>query len=98
MAHRGYRDSSRDDWGRDSSETIDREQIKLGAILRIADATEAMAREHTALIRDLDYYKKLSADQLNEIERLRHSRAAYKAHLTRMKKKFSQLQKDNGTN
>jgi hypothetical protein len=45
MPFKNYRDESRTQWGAevDESYTISREQIGLGCLLRIADATEAMA-------------------------------------------------------
>ena len=46
---KNYKQESRKDWGTNQdSELLSIEQINLGAILRIADATEAMAKNRIA--------------------------------------------------
>jgi hypothetical protein len=84
-----YREESRKDWGitlaDDGKPTT--EQIQLGAILRIADAVEPMAKHHVALQRDVDYYKRLANERSRTIDYLSKSRAAIKGHLTRLKAK-----------
>jgi hypothetical protein len=84
-----YREESRKDWGATlaDDERLDTEQIQLGALLRIADAVEPMAKHHVALQRDLDYYKRLASERAITIGYLSKSRAAIKGHLTRLKAK-----------
>ena len=86
---KSYREESRADWGAELEKDIpiSHEKIQLGALLRIADASEAMAKHHVALQRDLDYYKRLANERAKTIEYLSKSRAAIKGHLTRLKAK-----------
>lgn len=77
---KSYREESRVNWGAtiDEKEALDREQISLGALLRIADASEAMAKNHITLQADYnymkdrrDYYRELSTKQERQIRALR---------------------------
>jgi len=83
-----YRQESKTTWGvyLDEKTPIFQEQIQLGAILRIADATEKIAGNYDALIRDRDFYKGLYNDQRNEIHLLLHRIAGLKGYIKRMKK------------
>lgn len=82
-----HRDASRTNWGRDLQEGqgSNVEDIQLGCLLRIADATEAMAKEHTRLIRDRDYYEAGYRRQRKEIEALARRIASLRGVITRMK-------------
>lgn len=52
MTFRSYREQSRIDWGlAEPGAPMTVERIQLGAVLRIADATEKMAQRHTELLR-----------------------------------------------
>jgi hypothetical protein len=88
-----HKEESRINWGftaeKERKPTI--EQIKLGAILRIADATEAMALNYFQLQKDLDYYKRKSKERGDEIDYQRKSIAALKGHLTKLRKKIADL-------
>ena len=91
MPFKNYRDESRAGWGVELAEgkTIDQEQIKLGAVLRIADAMEKMTAKYDALVNDRDYYKRT-------VELMRGT-AAYRdkviaglrSEITKMKKRGS---------
>ncbi|MFD1770835.1 hypothetical protein [Sphingobacterium suaedae] len=81
MAIKDYRDESRKSWGYDDQDgrsgTLNIDRIQLGAILRIADATEKMSADRVRLERDLDFYKRQSKSKSEEIDALRRSRASY---------------------
>jgi len=47
---KSYRKESRSDWGSSQEGALDLGQLKLGALLRIADGVETMARTITSLI------------------------------------------------
>lgn len=83
-----HRKNSRTDWGREVPGAINPnlEDIRLGALLRIADATEAMAKRHTELMAARDYYERAARERLAEIEALRRQRAALRGTITRMKR------------
>lgn len=85
---RSWKKESRTDWGTllEDNESLPDEKLKLGAILRIADATELMASEQIKMKNDLEWYKKRYTESLEEIHGLRRSNAALKGHITRLKK------------
>lgn len=85
-----YREESLKDWGviLEKDEKITDSRLQLGAILRIADASEVMAKNHIKLQRDLDYYKRLAEDRAKSNEFLRRSNAALRGHLTRLRSKL----------
>ena len=74
MPFKSYREESRANWGRTlcDEQHPSNEEVQLGAILRIADAAEVMARNHQQLI--------------NERDRLLRRIAALRGHITRLKK------------
>ena len=82
-----WRESSRTNWGStlsDANEMPD-QYIKTGALLRIADAAEAMARNHNELIRELELYKGYYKSALKSNARLIKQISAYKGHLRKAK-------------
>lgn len=89
MAIKDYRDESRKNWGYDDQDgragSLSDEKIQLGAILRIADATEKMCVDRVKLERDLDFYKSQSKSKSEEIDKLRRSRASYVGKLNATK-------------
>lgn len=90
-AYHSYRQRSKENWGetQEEGESLTVEKIQLGAVLRIADATEAMAKRHVDLIdeaarlrRDLDRergYQKLADYRLR----------AAKGQITKLKRQLA---------
>jgi hypothetical protein len=81
-----YREESRRDWGIDSANAMNLDRIKAGAILRIADATEAMAKNYLALQEERDRYKRWYEERQRRVLHLERSNAALRGVITRMKK------------
>lgn len=83
-----HRNNSRINWGEyvDGDQNNNYSDIKLGCILRIADATEAMAKNHVALQRELDYLSNRVKEKDATIERISRSNAALRGTITRMKR------------
>ena len=87
---KGFRARSREDWfpgeAPKGTEPISVEKIKLGAILRIADAVETMAERYQILIEERDQYARVWKE---EQERRRHSErriASLHGFITRMRR------------
>lgn len=84
-----YKEESRKRWGDSKGGVPSIEQIKLGCMLRIADATEAIATEHNRLIAEntqiTGHYKYSQLDN----NRLRKSNAALKGQVTKLKNKLN---------
>jgi hypothetical protein len=82
-----YKNESRKDWHDLSKDKPDREQLMLGCLQRIADATESMATEYNRLIRDNTWLRSSRDDYRNDCERLRKQNASLRGVITRMKNK-----------
>jgi hypothetical protein len=79
--------NSRKDWGYPEGDfkLNTSEIITQGAIMRIADATEVMARSYNDLIRDRDNYKRYYSEQCDRVQKLHKTISALKGHITRLK-------------
>ena len=55
MSFKDYRKESRANWGTSQSENLTPEQIRLGALLRIADAIETMAKSYNEMRMNRDW-------------------------------------------
>ncbi len=62
----------------------------LGAVLRIADATEAMAKNYNALLSECERYKSWALRGETQRRSLERRLTAMKGHLTRAKRKLKE--------
>lgn len=60
------------------------DNISLGCLMRIADATEAMAVNHVRLQNDHDQYKRWYQEGQEKISRLEKANAAHRGHYRRL--------------
>lgn len=67
------------------------ENLNLGCLLRIADATELMAKRYQDLIDDRDRARRLYASAVGERDRVYRSRASLRGQITKLKKQIAQL-------
>lgn len=72
---------------RKSAETINRDEIKIGCLQRIADATEVMAKRYQDLIDERDKYKRWYESSLKTEEYQLRRISALRGVITRMKKR-----------
>ena len=88
---KSYRKESNTDWGAffEDGETPNREQLGLGCLLRIADATELMAKNYTLLQDAKDQYQRWYNNERAENAKLTKQISAYKGVITKLKKKLS---------
>lgn len=86
---KSYREESRRNYGTSNGE-FTLENIQLGALLRIADASEAMAKNHTQLLSDLEFYKRRFKEEQQAAQRLARRNATLRGLVTKMKKKAAQ--------
>ena len=82
---KSYKEMSRIDWGR-AVEAPNTDQIKLGCIMRIADATELMAKSNADLVWQRDHFKRRAHNAEASLSTMTRSRNALKGVITRMKK------------
>lgn len=95
MSHKSFRDGSRENYGRSDGQSLTLEQITCGALLRISDATEAMAKNHIRMQADLDYYKRLAENRADRVTHLERSNAALRGTITKLKRKHVVTGKGN---
>lgn len=83
-----YRKASRSSWGKPAVEIhVTKEDLTLGAMLRIADAAEKMAVNHIQLTNDRDMYQRLYQEQWQRRKKLERSNAALRGVIKRMKQR-----------
>lgn len=89
MPFKSYKKTSRDaDWGTNipETQTMAREDIKFGCLLRIADSLEAMSNNYTGLLNRVkqqgEYIKTLESQAEHNDRRI----ASLKGVITKMKK------------
>ncbi len=93
MSIKDYRAESRLSWGSNQEGPIDREQITLGCILRIADAVETVAKDRIKMESDLKYYKDAYRREQETIKALRNQITGLKAAKTKYKNQLNELKK-----
>lgn len=81
-------------WQRSDDSQLTNEQIQIGCLQRIADATEAMAKPFVEMARDLEWYRKKSDRLQEENQHLKNRIAGHKAAYTKLKNKI-ELQEQN---
>jgi len=94
MAQRSFKEYSRVEWSRTDGEKPTNEQLQLGCLQRIADATELTAKNYVQMQNELEKYKRWYQEERAEKERLQRSIVAHKANYTRLKNKINQNEND----
>ncbi len=85
---KSYRKESRKDYGQEAEGGLCLDQIRTGALLRIADATELVAKRYQDLIDERDRCK-LRLEEKEQSLAAEHRRViALRAVITRMKRKM----------
>jgi hypothetical protein len=83
---KNFKAQSRGDWEPKEGLSITAEQIGVGALQRIADATEVMAQNYVTLQNDRDRHKRNWEYQKAESERMARRIAALQGVITKMKR------------
>jgi hypothetical protein len=86
MANKSWKDQSRINWEPAGTRQITTEEIQVGALQRIADATEVMAKNHQNLIDERDRYKRRYEYEQKENQRMARRIAALQGVITKLKK------------
>ncbi len=88
------KDISKQNWsGKEGQTTFSLEEIRLGALLRMADSMEVMAKDRVKLEKDLAFYQELSGKRWDTIESLTNRVRGQKSVVTRYKNKITSLEK-----
>lgn len=85
---KSFREYSKKDFGRTVAEddNLSNSDLHLGAVLRMADSLEIIAKNHKQMEQDRDFYKKQYIDASDEIYHLKKRCAGLKSRITRMKR------------
>jgi len=81
----GLKDDSKIDFASSDDNTWD--SLNTGCLMRIADATESMAKEYNRLIADNKWLSRTRTNTMAENQRLRRSNSALRGVITKMKRK-----------
>ena len=76
----------REDGKKDWTSNTSINNIQTGALQRIADACELMAKRYQGLIDDRDYYQREYKERGEKIDHLKNQIRGLKSAITRMKK------------
>ena len=89
MTFKSYPQQSRIDWGREmaDSEKSERSDLQFGAMLRIADACELMAKDRQRMEHEIQELRANRDYWHKEAERLLLQRSALRGVVTRLKRK-----------
>lgn len=83
------RQASRRDWITRTGTTASVEEVNSGSLQRIADATEAMAKNHNALIAENERLQRSASYWQRRVNSLERSNAALRGHITRLKNRLN---------
>lgn len=86
MAFKNYREESKGQWGQDT-DALTIEQLTMGCMLRIADAVELMAKNHTDLVKKLEHEKRMSEACRTRREGAERRASALRGVITKLKKR-----------
>lgn len=82
-----YEEASRQSWHRSDGGQPDRDQMQLGCLQRIADSTEAMAKNFIQLQNDRDFQIRRKLDLEKDNLRMARVIRALRGTITRMKRR-----------
>lgn len=85
MENKTFKEISKGDWHA-ANGPVSNEQIKIGALQRIADASEIMAQNHIRLQNERDQYKRWYEEERKRCEKLKRSNAGLQGVITKLKR------------
>lgn len=85
-----FRAQSRKEWVAPENKKPTIEQLQLGALQRIADATERMAQSHEEILASRDRYKKWYEDAQRARKIDARSAAALRGQITRLRRELDE--------
>lgn len=74
------------------------ESIQVSCLMRIADASEAMAKNHIKLQNDYNYMKESRDSYRDQVAKLEFKIRTLKGNNTKLKKQIQQLKEPNSSN
>ena len=87
--HLPWRGESKENYGSwvdKKTDSVSESEVRTGAILRIADAIELLAKNHAQLVEDRDKYLRWYHQERATADRLRGTIRGLRSHITVLKK------------
>lgn len=94
MARKIFKEWSKDNWFCSDDKLPSNEQLQVGCLQRIADATEAMAKNYVQLQKDAKYWEEQFYHERVRRQSFERSIVAHKANYTRLKNKLEAMKND----
>lgn len=91
MAKKNFKEWSKDNWFRSDDALPTNEQLQIGCLQRIADATEATAKNYNNLLMDKERFERWYHEERAKREKLERGIIAHKANYTRLKNKLEAM-------
>lgn len=87
--HKDFKEESRKNYGVtvELGEGLSLEQLRIGALLRIADAVEKVAANHDTLRKELEHQTDRATIAFQHLEKVQRSNRALRGYLKRLKRK-----------
>lgn len=95
---KSFKDWSKADWTRTDEAPLTDAQIQTGCLQRIADATEAMAKNWSVLMMEREKFERWYREELAKRQKLERSLIAHKANYTRLKNKLEAMKNEAAKN
>lgn len=89
MSDSNYREQSKRHWRRGDGQNPTLEQLQFGAIQRIADATELMAKRHSELVAEAERHKNNSDYWERRHDHMARRLIAARGQITKLKKQIA---------
>jgi len=94
MSLASYRVESREDYHCEKGRGFDQSELKTGALLRIADACEMMAKDKERLESQSNFYKQTCSRAIETEAWLIRRLSAAKGQITKLKKRIAELEEE----
>lgn len=90
---KSFKDQSKLDWQVRGDLPITNEQIQIGCLQRIADATEVMAKNYIELFAEKEKFRRWYQDERDWRESLERSLRTHKGNYTRVKNELESIKR-----
>lgn len=91
---KSFKEQSKLNWLSRSDLPISEEQLQIGCLQRIADATEVIAKNYNQLLEEVEKYRRWYLDERERREALERSLRTHKGKYTRVKNELESMKNE----
>jgi FtsZ-binding cell division protein ZapB len=94
---KSWREASKLEWSSNinpQTETLSKDHINTGSLMRMADSLETIAKDKTNLERDVQYWKDSSKKNADKVMFLNNQMRGYKGRITTLLGQIARLNKE----